>query len=427
MPEKNNDDLEEVISYKPTWIVRNGFLILFFFVSILLLFTWFIKYPDIIKARITITTSPPPLYLLSRSSGYIQLLKNEGDLVGKHEPIGFINTNVNLNDLNRVSALLDNFETSCDDLTKCIDLETKLAHESFELGDLQSHLSRVITDLKSVNLFKSLNTYQTQIFQVSVQIEGLIAMNKILQQQLLLQTKEFEVDRNKFKTDSILFVTGVISSIEYEAAKAKFYQQKRILYSAESSVVSNRIQCASLVREKFELIETQLKEENTVTTALFNSIFELRAAIQSWKDKFIFMSPSKGKVAFLGFFESGQFVEQGKTIASIIPDSRSFYGMGTMKVSGAGKVKEGQRVNILLDDFPYDEFGTITGFVSNISPVSFNGEYTLTIRLSKGLETSYNKSLTFKQQLTGTTEIITEDLRLIERVFYWFKKSISRH
>ena len=36
--------------------------------------------------------------------------------------------------------------------------------------------------------------------------------------------------------------------------------------------------------------------------------------------------------------------------------------------------------------------------------------------LPKGLETSYKKQIPFQQEMTGTADIITEDLRLIERI-----------
>jgi len=42
------------------------------------------------------------------------------------------------------------------------------------------------------------------------------------------------------------------------------------------------------------------------------------------------------------------------------------------------------------------------------------------------LVTSYNKEIPFKQEMRGTAEIITEDLRLIERFFYQFKELVSR-
>jgi hypothetical protein len=49
----------------------------------------------------------------------------------------------------------------------------------------------------------------------------------------------------------------------------------------------------------------------------------------------------------------------------------------------------------------------------------------VTVDLPEGLKTNLSQSLIFKQQLAGTTEIITEDLRLLERVFYQFRGLLS--
>ncbi|MEM9548782.1 MAG: HlyD family secretion protein, partial [Bacteroidota bacterium] len=37
------------------------------------------------------------------------------------------------------------------------------------------------------------------------------------------------------------------------------------------------------------------------------------------------------------------------------------------------------------------------------------------------LITSYKQEIEFRQEMSGTAEIITEDLRLIERFFYQFR------
>lgn len=46
--------------------------------------------------------------------------------------------------------------------------------------------------------------------------------------------------------------------------------------------------------------------------------------------------------------------------------------------------------------------------------------------LSKKLTTTYNKEIDFRQEMKGTANIITEDLRLIERFFYKLKDVLSQ-
>ncbi|GAA4234440.1 hypothetical protein GCM10022291_13820 [Postechiella marina] len=48
------------------------------------------------------------------------------------------------------------------------------------------------------------------------------------------------------------------------------------------------------------------------------------------------------------------------------------------------------------------------------------------MELPKVLVVFYGKTIDFKQEMRGSAEIITEDLRLIERFFYQFKEALRR-
>ena len=62
------------------------------------------------------------------------------------------------------------------------------------------------------------------------------------------------------------------------------------------------------------------------------------------------------------------------------------------------------------------EFGMVKGKVKSISLAPNNDYYTAEIELPNGLKTFYGIDLEFKQEMQGTAEIITEDIRLLERV-----------
>jgi hypothetical protein len=64
----------------------------------------------------------------------------------------------------------------------------------------------------------------------------------------------------------------------------------------------------------------------------------------------------------------------------------------------------------------------LRGQIESISDVPEKEKYTVLISLPEGMISTYNKHLTFRPQLQGETEIITEDLRVLERVFYEFRK-----
>ena len=93
----------------------------------------------------------------------------------------------------------------------------------------------------------------------------------------------------------------------------------------------------------------------------------------------------------------------------------------------SGKIKTGQTVNIKLENYPDTEFGVLKGKVKNISLIQDQeGFYRIDVELPQKLITSYNKEIEFKQEMVGVAEIITEDLRLIERFFYQFKNVLKR-
>ena len=99
------------------------------------------------------------------------------------------------------------------------------------------------------------------------------------------------------------------------------------------------------------------------------------------------------------------------------PDSAKLIARAETSMVGVGKIKEGFRVNIKLDNYPYLEFGIIQGTVRRISKVSEAKTYNLEIDLENGLETTLKKRLDLSQRMSGKGEIITKDRRLISRIF----------
>jgi HlyD family secretion protein len=64
------------------------------------------------------------------------------------------------------------------------------------------------------------------------------------------------------------------------------------------------------------------------------------------------------------------------------------------------------------------EYGMVIGTVLRIAPVPVNNIYSVEIELPDKLITNYGNFLEMQQELQGTCEIITADLRLIQRIIY---------
>lgn len=107
-------------------------------------------------------------------------------------------------------------------------------------------------------------------------------------------------------------------------------------------------------------------------------------------------------------------------IFTIIPKNNTdFIAKLKTLARNSGKIKIDQTVNIKLENYPDEEFGVIKGYIESISLIPDNdGLYLIDVLLPPRLITSYDKEIIFKQEMKATAEIITEDLRLMERFFY---------
>ena len=72
-------------------------------------------------------------------------------------------------------------------------------------------------------------------------------------------------------------------------------------------------------------------------------------------------------------------------------------------------------------------FGIIKGAIKAISLTpDKDGNVLIDVSLPKGLKTSYQKPIVFQQEMSGTADIVTDDLRLIERLLYQFRDVFKR-
>ena len=93
----------------------------------------------------------------------------------------------------------------------------------------------------------------------------------------------------------------------------------------------------------------------------------------------------------------------------------------------SGKVRTGQKVNIKLTGYPYLEYGMVRGVITSKSLVPAGDSYIIEITLPDGLRTLYGNDLEFTQNMQGTAEILTDSLRLLQKVVNPFRYLVTRN
>lgn len=79
-------------------------------------------------------------------------------------------------------------------------------------------------------------------------------------------------------------------------------------------------------------------------------------------------SPVDGQVQSLSVATLGGAVTPGQVVASIVPEGMPLLIEAALSNEDAGFVRVGQRVDIKVDAFPYQQYGTLPGVVTWISP-----------------------------------------------------------
>jgi hypothetical protein len=86
----------------------------------------------------------------------------------------------------------------------------------------------------------------------------------------------------------------------------------------------------------------------------------------------------------------------------------------------------GQIVRMKLDDYPFKEFGVASGRVKSVSLVAQQGQQLVSVSINYPIITSYRRTIVFKQEMTGEALVITDDRRLISRLFGAVRRSVTQ-
>lgn len=195
-----------------------------------------------------------------------------------------------------------------------------------------------------------------------------------------------------------------------------------------SSISQLKSSLNELHRSKQSTIINEDKENVILERNVLQSFFQLKKAVKDWELNYVLRSSISGKLSYLQIWKENQTVSVGENIFSIIPISSNDY-IGKVKAlaQNSGKLKIGQEVTIRLANYPDREYGVLKGKVKSISLTpDKEGNLLLDISLPNGLKTSYDKKLPFQQEMSGSAEIVTEDLRLLERILYQFRDVFKR-
>ena len=418
-----SEEVRDVLSAPPKAIFKWGNTILLVFILLLLFLSWFIKYPDIIRAEVVITTQFPPEKLVAKSSGRISKLFIENQTqINENTPIAIIENAANYETDFLLKAITDTLKQK---ETFYFPIEK---YDFSELGTIET----AFTNFKNnyINYRQYLDYKPHQIEKNSQSIESNQQYNRIsiLQQQISIATKELQLKKKELGRFEILFKKGIISAQEWESKQFDYLQQEKNQQTLKTQLSQLKSLLNDLNRNQQNTTVNELKDNVVLLQNTIQAYNQLKKEIADWDLNFVLRSSINGKVSYFQVWSENQVVSIGEELFSVIPTSNANY-IAKLRVAAlnSGKIKSNQDVVIRLANYPDREFGILKGKLSTISLIpTKEGILLLDAKLSNGLKTSHKKQINFQQEMTGTADIITEDLRLLERLLYQFRDVFRR-
>jgi HlyD family secretion protein len=423
MPEEENnkieirsEEIQDILGQVPHWIIRWGTVVVLLTVLVLLAGSWLFEYPEIKRAKIIVTTENPPATLVAKANGQIEsLFVEEGQEVKIYRHLAVIENPASYSDVVSLRFDIEEIRTTIANLGE----EDRITlNNNYTLGEIQSAYAEFVNRYQDYYQFLDLDYHAKTIASKREEIRRhrllagqLKSQGKILRQDYLLASRQYT-------RDSTLLAQGYEAEAKVEQTlQAKL--KKQLSYEESKTRISElEIQISQLDLEilGLELKETEEREQKQAN--IREAFDNLVARIDIWEQKYLLIAPIDGVVTFVRYWSETQNVRIGDPVLTIIPsDQGDTIGKIELPVEGAGKVKPEQRVNIQFANYPHLEYGMVRGIVNTISLVPEDNLYTVEVRLPDGLKTYYDRDIPFNQEMLGRAEIITEERRLIERIF----------
>lgn len=428
----HGNEIEEIISNKLPFIVRWGTVYFFFLLVLIGLVSWYIKYPDIVVAKAKLNSVNAPKQVITRTDGkLIKIAIKENEKVKTGQILGYMESIANPQSVIKISKQIDSIDflisqNETDNITKYFPSNTSPptggGGPEAALGELQTPYQTFIQSFITFRDFLSSGFFLRKKNMLLTDMQNIQKLHGITTNQKNLLQQDLALSNETFNANESLVKDRIISPLEYRNEKSKLIAKQLSLPQINASIISNESQQNEKRKEIVELENQTIVQKNTFIQALQT----IKSQIQAWEFKYLLKAPVSGTVSFTGFFQENQEIKAGQTLFYVQPANTSYFVEMIIPQYNFGKVKQGQQVLLKFQAYPFEQYGSVVGEIDYIKTTPSDSGYLAKVILPDGLITNYKKPIQFSNGLFAQADIVTEDMRLLERFYYNISKQLRR-
>ena len=276
-----------------------------------------------------------------------------------------------------------------------------------------THLQSMKEDLRSrQDISVKLDAANTQQLQIK---DAEIAQSE---RELAFRQQHVDTSRSLVDTLTKLEAVGGLSQVDLARAKLDLAESEK-----NFNVTQKEVEAVKLARQKIETDrERERAEEKSGNTKLTMEITSLDASLENAGDGvFTVRAPYRAIVAALDQHNVGNVVQPGTALCHLarldsVPHAHMIVGE-----QGLPKIAINQRVRLFFEAFPYQRYGTVTGRLEWLSPVTVTAEggqhFTADASLDRREFRIGSETHPLRIGMRGEARIIVGSRTLIEYVF----------
>ena len=238
-----SEGLREFISHRPGFLIRWGIPIFFLLLTGLAIGSYFIQYPDIVRASAKVNSIYAPKQVIAKSGGRLmQLFKEDNKNIDQGDIIGYIESTASHDEVLRLSAILDTLQlfTDANQLEE-IPRFWKLSNQSFaHLGELQQSHQTFMQGYITFKDYLGTGFYVAKKQMLNRDLATARKLLHVLQQQKELQQQDLANTIQNYDVHDTLHNETLITDIEYRNQKSLLINKKMSIPQVNSSIISNQ-------------------------------------------------------------------------------------------------------------------------------------------------------------------------------------------
>lgn len=425
----NNSDIQEIFTSMPSYAIKMGIYTMLFMMMLVTFLAWLIKYPYILAGKAVLITDNQPAKLTITTPGVIKrIYVKNNEQVTKGDRIIEIDNIVDEDTITNLTKNIASIEKAIKE-NKVLGIKGLLSinnNNMLRLHEAQKYYNQLTADLKYYIQFITNNKYIIDINNYKATIKEYESLLTVCQNKLLNGQEALKNASITYKAYQKIYENQGIPKLELLKEHKKYLHAVQELNDISSQIHNIKITINGL-KKNYNITSIEYQQEITnIKNRIAENISFIKNYIQQWEKSYMIKAPFDGTINYIGIISENKFISSEQEIVAVIANGQNYKVHAILTSKGYGKIAKGQKAKIMIDAYPYNEYGYLKAIVKGIGIISNQNEYWVDLELTNGLTTTSGKTIKVITNMQGNAEIITNNERLLKRIIKLFIKVRNR-